>query len=287
LYRFALHNSHVRINTENAFNLPYPLSDRAFLLLVGAAKGCWMLDCTAQTCVFDLAELGLDGVCARHHVAESMATLRRAILEDHAARIAVVSSFGAESAVLLALVAEIDPATPVLFVDTEQHFAETLDYRDTLTKALGLRDVRTVSLTDQERSAQDPAGALWRFDPDACCRLRKVSPLDRALAPFDAWITGRKRHQALTRISLPVREKVGGKVKLNPLADWSAEDIEAEMERRGLPRHALSLSGYPSIGCAPCTRAVATGEDPRSGRWAGTGKTECGIHRLPESTDAD
>jgi len=220
------------------------------------------------------------------HVAKSLRVLRRALLRDYVGRIAVVSSFGAESAVLLALVAEVDRGAPVLFVDTGQHFAETLAYRETLTRVLGLTDVRSVALRPDERAGQDPDGALWTYDPDACCRLRKVTPLERALRPFDAWITGRKRHQAYSRVALPVQEVVDGKVKLNPLAAWSAAQIEAEMQRRHLPRHALSLAGYPSIGCAPCTRAVAAGEDPRSGRWAGTGKTECGIHRLPELVEA-
>jgi len=245
-----------------------------------------MLDCTSQYCVID--ELGERFGCeAPTHVCDSRAVLRRAIHGEHAGKIVVVSSFGAESAVLLALVAEIDPATPVLFVDTEQHFAETLEYRDTIVRTLGLLDARTVKLSDTDRANGDPEGELWRYDADACCRLRKVGPLDRALAPFEAWITGRKRHQALTRVALPVTERVDGKLKVNPLAAWTAADIEAEMVRRDLPRHPLSLAGYPSIGCAVCTRAVAAGEDPRSGRWAGTGKTECGIHRLPDMADAD
>ncbi len=225
----------------------------------------------------------MDGACARH---AGFATLRRVILEDHAGRIAVVSSFGAESAVLLALVADVDPATPVLFIDTGKHFAETLAYRDELVRFLRLTNVRSIGPTDSEVAAHDPPGELWMYDPDACCRLRKVTPLDRALAPFDAWVTGRKRHQALTRVALPLVEHAAdGKTKINPLADWTSAQIESEMVRRGLPRHALSQAGYPSIGCAPCTRAVATGEDPRSGRWAGTGKVECGIHRLPETVD--
>ena len=212
------------------------------------------------------------------HVAESLAIVRDA-LRENPGRVAVVSSFGAESAVLLALVAEVDPATPVVFVDTRQHFRETLAYRDTLVSVLGLSDVRSVGPSDAELVANDPGAELWRYDPDACCALRKVTPLDRALAPFDAWISGRKRHQSATRAALPAREVVAGKVKVNPLAAWSAADVEAEMVARGLPRHRLSLAGYPSIGCATCTRAVAAGEDPRSGRWAGTGKTECGIHK--------
>jgi phosphoadenosine phosphosulfate reductase len=174
----------------------------------------------------------------------------------------------------------------VLFIDTRQHFAETLAYRDELTRFLGLTNVRTIGPTDAEIDAHDPPGELWRFDPDACCRFRKVTPLERALAPFTAWVTGRKRHQALTRVALPVEETdADGKTKINPLADWTAAQIEAEMVSRGLPRHKLSAEGYASIGCATCTRAVASGEDPRSGRWFGTGKVECGIHRLPEAVE--
>jgi len=244
-----------------------------------------MFDCTNFDDRVEAGSAAADAAGVPCRLSKTRALLRGALL-DHAGRIAVVSSFGAESAVLLALVAEIDSATPVLFVDTGQHFAETLAYRDTLTSALGLKDVRSAGLTADEQGANDPAGELWRFDPDACCRLRKVTPLERALLPFEAWITGRKRHQALTRVALPTVEHVDGKIKLNPLAAWSAPEIEAEMVRRNLPRHPLSLAGYPSIGCATCTRAVAEGEDPRSGRWAGTGKTECGIHRLPELAEA-
>ena len=240
-----------------------------------------MFDCTCPAGFTDTTGL-VDQLCARHAGAVA---LRGALTQDFRGRIAVVSSFGAESAVLLALVAEIDPATPVLFVDTQQHFPETLAYRDELVRFLGLTDVRSVGPTAAEIAAHDPPGELWRFDPDACCRLRKVTPLDRALAPFDAWVTGRKRHQTLTRTALAVTELVDGKTKINPLADWTADQIEAEMVRRGLPRHPLSTAGYPSIGCATCTRAVASGEDPRSGRWSGTGKVECGIHRLPEAVD--
>jgi phosphoadenosine phosphosulfate reductase len=244
-----------------------------------------VFDCSCRTdSDFQLSSISdeVEQACARHN---GIAALRRAITQEFAGRIAAVSSFGAESAVLLALVADIDKATPVLFVDTGKHFAETLAYRDELTRTLGLTDVRTVGPTNAEVEANDPPGLLWQFDPDACCRFRKVTPLERALAPFDAWVSGRKRHQALTRIALPVVERVDGKVKVNPLAAWTADQVEAEMLRRNLPRHQLSLMGYPSIGCATCTRAVAAGEDPRSGRWAGTGKVECGIHRLPETVE--
>ncbi len=242
-----------------------------------------MLDCSCATADTETC-LGAPGAeaCVR---LDGIALLARAIRRDFAGRIAVVSSFGAESAVLLSLVADIDPATPILFVDTGQHFAATLDYRDTLARRLGLSDVRSVGPTQAELADNDPGAELWRYDPDACCRFRKVTPLERALAPFDAWVTGRKRHQAITRVALPLVEQVDGRTKINPLAHWDSTRVEAEMKRRDLPRHPVSLEGYPSIGCATCTRAVAAGEDPRSGRWAGTGKTECGIHRLPETAE--
>jgi phosphoadenosine phosphosulfate reductase len=279
-----LQHSHGRFNTAKLFKHFNPLPRVAFLRLCRPAWGYLMFDCTTLDGEVDLG-IAPDLAELPGHVAESLALLRRGLCA-HAGRVAVVSSFGAESAVLLALVADVDPATPIVFVDTGQHFAETLAYRDQLTRFLGLRDVRSVRLTQDERAQNDPTDELWKYDPDACCRLRKVTPLDRALAPFDAWVTGRKRHQALTRVALPLTEQVDGKVKFNPLAAWSAADIEAEMVRRDLPRHALSLAGYPSIGCATCTRAVAEGEDPRSGRWSGTGKVECGIHRLPDLADA-
>ncbi len=242
-----------------------------------------MFDCLTFDALPDLstqnsADAAYPGA-APGHVVDSLRLLHRAIRCDYTGRIAVVSSFGADSAVLLALVAEIDPSTPVLFVDTRQHFAETLAYRDKLAGVLGLTGVRSLSASAQELAEADPEAELWRYDPDACCTLRKVTPLDRALVPFDAWITGRKRHQTLGRIALADTERVDGKIKLNPLAAWTPAQIEEEFVRRALPRHGLSLAGYPSIGCATCTRAVAAGEDPRSGRWAGTGKTECGIHR--------
>jgi phosphoadenosine phosphosulfate reductase len=245
--------------------------------LFRSGHGAFMFDCTSPDTIADFGAAPPDRLTP-----PGIRLLARAIRCDFAGRIAVVSSFGAESAVLLALVADIDPATPVLFVDTGQHFAETLAYRDTLAARLGLTDVRSIGPTAAQRAAHDPDAELWRYDPDACCRFRKVTPLERALAPFEAWVTGRKRHQALTRSALGVIEHADGKTKINPLADWTAAQVEAEMVARGLPRHPLSLAGYPSIGCATCTRAVAEGEDPRSGRWAGTGKTECGIHRLPD-----
>jgi phosphoadenosine phosphosulfate reductase len=211
---------------------------------------------------------------------DGVAILRHGISHAFKGKIAVVSSFGAESAVLLAMVANIDKATPVLFIDSGQHFPETLEYRQRLAERLGLSDVRDIAPTATDLAYSDPGGELWYYDSDACCGLRKVMPLAGALKPFDAWVTGRKRHQSSTRAALPFFELADGKVKLNPLADWSAEQIEAEMVRLDLPRHPLVHRGYRSIGCAPCTRPVHDGEDSRAGRWAGKGKAECGIHEL-------
>jgi phosphoadenosine phosphosulfate reductase len=209
--------------------------------------------------------------------------LAAAITGVHAGRFAVVSSFGADSAMLLALVAEIDPATPVLFLETGMHFTETLAYRDALALRLGLTDVRDIRPDPVELAINDPDGELHRWIPDDCCAVRKVAPLARALTGFDAWATGRRRRQSATRAALPFVETVDGRQKFNPLADWSNERIIAELARRGLPRHPLVARGYPSIGCTPCTRAVQPGDDPRAGRWAGLAKTECGIHVRPTS----
>jgi phosphoadenosine phosphosulfate reductase len=207
-----------------------------------------------------------------------VALLRRAITRSYAGRLAVVSSFGAESAMLLALTAEIDPAVPVLFLDTGKHFPETLAYRDELVVRLGLTNVRSLGPDPVALQARDPHGDLHLYIPDDCCALRKVAPLEQALAPYAAWATGRRRQHASSRAAMHFVETVDGRVKLNPLADWTAERVTTELARRGLPLHPLVTRGFSSIGCAPCTRAVAPGEDPRAGRWAGRAKTECGIH---------
>lgn len=207
-----------------------------------------------------------------------------ALREAFPGRIAVVSSFGAESAVLLHLVAAVDPGTPILFVDTGRHFPETLQYRDRLATHLGLRDVRSVRPTAEEVARLDPDLSRATWDPDGCCAFRKTAPLQRALAGYAAWISGRKRFQASTRFDLPVFEADDRHVKVNPLASWSANDIETYVAKHRLPAHPLVAQGYLSIGCAPCTSIVEAGEDPRAGRWRGFEKTECGIH-LPTTTE--
>jgi phosphoadenosine phosphosulfate reductase len=216
--------------------------------------------------------------------------LRTVIRDGLAGDLAVVSSFGAESAVLLHLIAEVDPATPVLFLDTQKHFPETLAYRDTLVERLGLTGLRIVTPDAATIAKKDDNGLRWSWDPDGCCEIRKVIPLARALAPFDASITGRKGFQSATRAGLPRFEidhgDAEGRLKINPLANWTHDMLEGWFDTHDLPRHPLVERGYPSIGCAPCTSKVAPGEDPRSGRWKGWDKTECGIH-VPGQKDND
>lgn len=193
-------------------------------------------------------------------------------------QIAAVSSFGADSAVLLRMVAEVDPSLPVLFLDTGKHFGETMDYRDALVADFGLRDLRVVTPRDDLLAARDPDGTLHQRDTEACCDIRKVEPMARAVAPFRAWFTGRKRFQASTRKGLPVFEAVGERIRINPLARWGTSDLADYMRRHALRENPLVAYGYLSIGCFPCTQPVKPGEDARSGRWAGQAKTECGIH---------
>jgi phosphoadenosine phosphosulfate reductase len=199
--------------------------------------------------------------------------------------VAVVSSFGAESAVLLHLVASVDPCVPVLFLDTGKHFPETFAYRDLLVERLGLNLV-VLTPDPEELAKRDESGLRWSYDPDGCCEIRKVRPLEKALGAFDASFTGRKAFQAQTRANLPRFEidttDAAGRLKINPLIDWDAAAINAWFVENDLPRHPLIAQGYPSIGCSPCTSQVAPGEDPRSGRWKGWDKTECGIHKPGE-----
>jgi phosphoadenosine phosphosulfate reductase len=197
--------------------------------------------------------------------------------------LALVSSFGTESAALLKVMADVDPAIPVIFLDSGWLFEETLTYRDTLIATLGLRDVRSIKPLDETLSREDPDRELWFSDPDACCRIRKVEPLKRALAPFRGWINGRKRFQGGLRADIPVVEDDGSRLKFNPFANVSREEIEAIYALAKLPPHPLAASGYLSVGCMPCTSRTSAGEDARAGRWRGRAKTECGIHTVKTS----
>ena len=207
----------------------------------------------------------------------------RVAIERYGDKLALVSSFGSESAVLLHMAAQIDPNITVLFLDTGMLFGQTLDYRQRLAARLGLTDVRDLRPQFQDIAIHDPSADLWKTDTDACCNIRKVLPLDRALEGYEGWITGRKRFQGGARLRLRVVEQGDKQVKFNPLANWSKAEIDAYMLEHDLPAHPLVEFGYPSIGCWPCTKPVEEGQDARAGRWAGQDKTECGIH-VPRAT---
>jgi len=223
----------------------------------------------------------LDEVLRHASPAEVIEAALKTVGREH---LALVSSFGTESAALLKVMAEVDPAIPVIFLDTGWLFQETLDYRDTLIAKLGLADVRSIKPLEETVSREDPDKELWFTDPDSCCRIRKVEPLARALKPFAGWINGRKRFQGGLRADLPVVEQDGERLKFNPFANVSREEIEAIYKLADLPPHPLVASGFLSVGCMPCTSRSEAGEDDaRAGRWRGRSKTECGIHTTTTS----
>lgn len=229
-----------------------------------------------------VAPLSLAGRAARLNArwaeASTEQILDEALTREFPGHIALVSSFGAEAAVLLHLAAQVDRSLPILFLDTGKHFMETLTYRDILVGRFGFTDARALEPDAADLAREDPAGDLWSRQPNRCCALRKVVPLEKALSEFDGWITGRKRYQNTERAALPFAEISGDKIKINPLANWTEARINQAFKDFKLPRHPLFDEGYASIGCAPCTRRILDGEDSRAGRWAGTDKTECGIH---------
>ena len=218
------------------------------------------------------------GLETRYGASAPQEILARGIERFGVDGVGLVSSFGADSAVLLHMAAGIDRRLPILFLDTGKHFDETLAYRDALVADFGLRDLRILHPLEQALNDNDPDGRLHLRDTEACCALRKVEPMARAVAPFRAWFTGRKRFQADTRASLPAFEAVGPRLRINPLAGWGARDLADYMRRHELRANPLVAYGYLSIGCLPCTQPVRPGDDARSGRWAGQAKTECGIH---------
>lgn len=209
---------------------------------------------------------------------DGLALLKAVLRSEEDVNIAVSSSFGAESAVLLDLVSQIDTATPVLTVDTGKLFEETVAYRDRLVDHFGLSDVRVLEAYEGLVHGTDPDGLLHQTDPDLCCQVRKVMPHAQAADDFDVLITGRKRFHGGGRGELPTVQVEGAQIKINPLATWSERKIEAAFLHRDLPPHPLVAEGYSSIGCATCTFKTGAGDGVRDGRWAGKEKTECGIH---------
>jgi len=201
-----------------------------------------------------------------------------ALAEFHP-KLCIASSMG--DAVLIDMASKIVPDVPVVFLDTGYHFAETIGTRDAVAtvypqvQLLTITPVHTVSEQDAEHGAR-----LHERNPDLCCAMRKVEPLARALSPYVAWASGIRRDEAETRAEIKVVDWDAKRsmVKVNPLAAWTHDDVERYIADNNVLVNPLMYDGYPSIGCAPCTRRVAEGEDPRAGRWAGTGKTECGLH---------
>ena len=216
-----------------------------------------------------------------HRNSDTETLLKHVLTDVQIGKVALVSSFGAEAVVLLHMVSEIDKSTPVIFLDTEMLFPETLTYQRDLSAQLGLTDVRVIGPERDAVLAHDVDGLLHQADTDACCDLRKTQPLNAALAEFGGWITGRKRYQSGTRAQLPLFEKEERKIKINPLADWTSQDVQDYIAAHNVPRHTLVAQGFPSVGCMPCTTRVSALEDPRAGRWRGSEKTECGIHNRP------
>ena len=195
--------------------------------------------------------------------------------------ICVVSSFGAESAVLLHMVAQIDPTTPVIFLNTGKLFGETLRYRDRLQTLLGLTDVRSIGPHPTDLAEKDSNEDLWQKNNDMCCHIRKNLPQERALKGFKAVLTGRKRFQTSQRGSMQrieIDDEAAARLRINPLANFTLEDLQAYLETHNLPKHPLVKDGYLSIGCMPCTDKVKEGDDYRSGRWSEQDKEECGMH---------
>ena len=225
-----------------------------------------------------LARLDVEELNRKFTAARPQAILELAISKLYAGEIALVSSFGAESAILLHMAAQIDPFIPVIVVDTGKLFAETYAYRDQLVEQFGLLNVHSIQPDATLLADEDPDGNLWQRDVDHCCHIRKVLPFEKALTPFVAEISGRKRFQNDARADLGFFQKTDGRVKVNPLINWSAKELADYVKDHKLPRHPLVAKGYPSIGCEPCTSVVKPGEDPRAGRWRGAEKTECGIH---------
>lgn len=228
-----------------------------------------------------------DALNARFEGVDAGAMLAELFAEGSLGRVGVVSSFGTESAVLLHLVAQADPSVPVIFVDTLKMFPETLAYREKLVERLGLANSFSIEPDAEVLAAKDDNGLRWSWDPDGCCAIRKVEPLKRAKQGLDAWISGRKAFQSVTRENLPRFEVEHGQLKVNPLGNWTKDDLEAYFAKYDLPRHPLEAQGFLSVGCQPCTSPVAPGEDPRAGRWRGWDKTECGIHQPGTGKDDD
>ncbi|ODT49968.1 phosphoadenylyl-sulfate reductase [Devosia sp. 63-57] len=226
-----------------------------------------------------LRALGILALNGMFDEMDAVGVLRYAVSDVIPGDLAIVSSFGADSAVLLHMVAQVDPSMPVYFLETGKHFPETLAYVETLKRQFGLLNIHGIHPDPADIKRFDPNGDLWETDPDSCCHIRKTEPLEPITEQYGGWVTGRKRYQTKERGVLPHFELTSDdRIKVNPLAYFTDADVVEYRQKHNLPEHPLYAKGYKSIGCAPCTSVVAEGEDPRAGRWRGLNKKECGIH---------
>ena len=203
--------------------------------------------------------------------------------------IAMSSSFQTQSVPLLHMVSSSYPQLPILFIDTGYHFPETIAFRDRLVDSLGLNLVILKGEQQMEDGAFQVGKPLYLTNPDLCCHIRKVEPMRKAIGNYRAWISGIRRDQSATRARIRVVENTGEQhIRIHPMINWSQADVQRYITQNDLPEHPLGARGFISIGCAPCTRPPLLGEDPRSGRWVGAGKTECGLHTtLRDSTEEE
>lgn len=224
------------------------------------------------------AELKVKELCQSYEELDPESVVERAWAQ-FSGKLALTSSFQTQSVPLLHMISRIAPDIPVLFLDTGYHFPETLAFRDRLAREWGLtvRSLRAESAS----SAHGPEPYLR--DPDLCCRINKVEPIQRAAADYEAILSGIRRDQTSNRASAAVVEEREGTLRIHPMLSWTETDVWGYLRRHELPLHPLHHQGYESIGCAPCTRPVRIGEDRRAGRWAGNDKTECGLHTRPAS----
>ncbi|MGD9725993.1 MAG: phosphoadenylyl-sulfate reductase [Nitrospiraceae bacterium] len=205
-------------------------------------------------------------------------------LQRYAPRIVLACSFGAEDVALFDMIHRIDPAAPVFYLDTDFLFPETVEVKDRLVARYGLKPEQLIQVKSRltpEQQASEYGPALWSRDPDRCCALRKIEPLTRVLGNYAAWITGIRRDQAPTRANAGIIEwdRKFQLIKVNPLARWNSDEVWSYIRIHEIPYNTLHDRNYPSIGCTHCTAPVLPGEDPRSGRWKNSGKTECGLHK--------
>jgi phosphoadenosine phosphosulfate reductase len=239
-----------------------------------------MMSVSAPAFTYEKTDAKLKLISDEFEAAPPEAVLRWAV-EEFGPDVALATGFGAEGCVLIAMLSTISPGTRIFYLDTDLLFPETYALRDQLEARYGVRFERRTTRLSLSEQAIEHGEQLWQRQPDLCCRLRKVEPLKEMLNGLRAWVTAIRRDQSPARASVGIVERDAkfGLIKINPLAAWSSRDVWNHIAKYDVPYNPLHNHGYSSIGCAPCTTPVQIGEDPRTGRWRGTPKTECGLHQ--------